>query len=100
MNISKADFDRLKEKSEKDGEEQVITIQGIFAAMDTDEHAKKFDGNSHVHDEYTKVMFKINTNKIDEDVQLPAGEGKDCTFIPQFSKKDKNKSKNFFFYQP
>jgi len=26
INISKADFDRLKEKSEKDGEEQVITI--------------------------------------------------------------------------
>ena len=41
MNISKADFDKLKEKSEKDGEEQVITIQGIFATMDTDEHAKK-----------------------------------------------------------
>tara|TARA_B110000285_G_C14905517_1_gene505367 strand:+ start:397 stop:744 length:348 start_codon:yes stop_codon:yes gene_type:complete len=100
MNISGEDFNRLKEKSEKSDEEQVVTIQGIFAAMDTDEHAKKFDDNSHIHDGFTKVMFKININDIDEDVQPPAGEGKNCTFISQFSKKDKNKAKNFFFYQP
>ena len=68
--------------------------------MDTEEHAKKYDGNSHMHHGFTKVMFKIHKNDIDEDIQLPDGEGYNYTFIPTFSKEDKNKAENFFFYQP
>ena len=64
MNISKADFDRLNEKSASknaDAEDQIVTIQGLFAALDTDAHAQKYDNDSYVPEGFTKVVFKINT---------------------------------------